>query len=56
MFVMQRSKQRGGSFSKDGYEYWGMFKEPKHKREAKETPYADDRVQGWSEWRLIAEV
>ncbi|CAM6088355.1 unnamed protein product [Calypogeia fissa] len=43
--IIERSKQRGGSFSKDGYEYWGMFREPKHKREEKEKPVDEDSVQ-----------
>lgn len=30
---MQRSKQRGGSFERDGYEFWGMWTSPKHVRE-----------------------
>jgi len=26
-------KSRGGSFEKDGYEYWGMWLPPRHVRE-----------------------
>ncbi|KAL2612741.1 hypothetical protein R1flu_024433 [Riccia fluitans] len=41
--VIERSKRRGGSFSKDGYDYWSMFKEPKHKLELKEKSLGETR-------------
>ena len=32
---VQRSKARDGSFERDGYNFWHMYGEPKHKREQK---------------------
>ncbi|BBN11578.1 hypothetical protein MPTK1_5g13110 [Marchantia polymorpha subsp. ruderalis] len=44
--VIERSKQRGGSFSKDGYDYWSMFKKPKHQLELEEKVVAEKKAQG----------
>ncbi|GBG79677.1 hypothetical protein CBR_g29942 [Chara braunii] len=37
LLVIERSKNRGGSYSKDGYDYWEMFRKPKHIREAENS-------------------
>nr|PNR43588.1 hypothetical protein PHYPA_015969 [Physcomitrium patens] len=33
--IIERSRSRDGSFERDGYNFWDMFGEPKHKREHK---------------------
>jgi hypothetical protein len=49
---VQRSRQRGGSFSKDGYAYLDMFKEPKHKREGRK----DDATISFNEVKDMLEA
>lgn len=36
-YFLQRSRAREGSFEKDGYSFWDMYGEPKHKRDQKEN-------------------
>ncbi|KAG0579251.1 hypothetical protein KC19_4G085400 [Ceratodon purpureus] len=33
--IIERSRAREGSFERDGYNFWDMYGEPKHKRDQK---------------------
>lgn len=35
VWYLQRSRAREGSFERDGYNFWDMYGEPKHKRDQK---------------------
>jgi hypothetical protein len=41
--VIERSRTREGSFSKDGYDFWDMYGKPKHMRKQEAAAVIDEK-------------
>lgn len=53
--IIERSKKRGGSFERDGYEFWGMWQKPKHLRSTSDVHILDDESKKEQIARLVSD-